>query len=133
MGMFDLVTCNHTAFGAHMGETHQTKDLEVCLGGFLDDYEITPEGRLVFLEYRIEERGDHSATGIKRLGGSMSRVLTGTSVDINYDGWLHLSAFGRAKFVDGSIVSFEPEPYSDHDEEPVAPRSRRHEESCTSG
>lgn len=121
MGMFDLVLCNHELFGAHKGEEHQTKDLEGGLGGLLDDYEITPEGRLVFLEYRIEDRGNPKAAGIERLGGSMTRVFTGGRLDMNYEGWLHLSAFGRAKFVDGTIVAFEPEPYSDRDEAPVDP------------
>jgi len=121
MGMFDLVLCNHELFGAHKGEKHQTKDLEECFGGLLDDYEITPEGRLVFLEYTMEDHSDPNATGHARLYGCMTRVFTGGHVDMNYDGWLHLSVFGRVKFVDGTMVAFEPEPYSEDDEEPVDP------------
>lgn len=30
--------------------------------------------------------------------------------DLNYHGWLYLSCFGRAKFTDGTMVAFEPEP-----------------------
>jgi hypothetical protein len=115
LGMFDQVLCNHDLFGEHKGETHQTKDL----GSFLDDYEITPAGRLEFLEYRIEDRSDPNAKGVLRLVGSLTRIFTGKRRDVNYDGWLHLSVFGRARFVDGTIVAFELEPYDESDEEIV--------------
>lgn len=113
--MFDEVLCNHDLFGEHKGETHQTKDL----GSFLDDYEITPAGRLEFLEYRIEDRSDPNAIGVLRLVGSLTRIFTGKRRDMDYEGWLHLSVFGRAKFVDGTIVAFEPEPYDESDEETI--------------
>jgi hypothetical protein len=57
MGMFDEVKCNSDLFGVHKGETQQTKDLHCC-GGLLDLYEITPSGRLEFLEYTVEDRSD---------------------------------------------------------------------------
>jgi hypothetical protein len=115
LGMFDQVLCNHDLFGEHKGETHQTKDLR----SFLDDYEITPAGRLEFLEYRIEDRSDPNATGALKLIGSLTRIFTGKRQDLKYEGWLHLSAFGRARFVDGTIVAFELEPYDESDEETV--------------
>lgn len=109
MGMFDEVICNHEMFEIHKGEKHQTKNLECC-GGLLELYEITPIGRLVFLEYRIEDLSDPDAQGIERFFGSMSRVFTGGHRDLNYHGWLYLSCFGRAKFTEGTLVAFEPEP-----------------------
>jgi hypothetical protein len=109
MGMFDEVICNHELFGVHKGETHQTKDLH-CLGGLLDKYEITPSGRLEFLEYKTEDRSDATLEGIARWFGSMTMVFTGGRRDLNYHGWLNLSCFGRAKFTDGTLVAFEPEP-----------------------
>jgi hypothetical protein len=108
MGMFDEVLCNHTAFGIHQGETHQTKSLHP-LGGALEKYEITPSGRLEFLEYRTEDRSDPNAQGIWSLGGSMAIIFTGKRRDMNFHGWLELSCFGRAKFTDGTIVGFEQE------------------------
>ena len=109
MGLFDEVLCNHELFGAHKGETYQTKDLH-WLGGFLDLYEITPSGRLEFLEYTVEDRSDPNATGIERMFGMMTRVFTGDRRDLNYHGWLDLSCLGRAKFTDGTMVAWEPEP-----------------------
>jgi len=109
MGLFDEVVCNHELFGLHRGETHQTKDLH-WLGGFLDQYEITPSGRLEFLEYRTEDRSDPNAQGIARLAGMMTTIYTGGRRDLNYHGWLYLSCFGRAKFTDGTMVEWEPEP-----------------------
>jgi hypothetical protein len=100
MGMFDEVLCNHELFGIHRGETHQTKDLH-WLGGLLDNYEITPSGRLEFLEYTVEDRSDPTLEGIERLGGMMTRVFTGCRRDLNYHGSRYLSCFGRAKFTDG--------------------------------
>jgi hypothetical protein len=107
--MFDEVLCNHELFGVHKGETHQTKDLH-CRGGLLDNYEITPSGRLEFLVYTVEDRSDPTLMGIARLAGSMARVFTGGRRDLNFHGWLYLSCFGRAKFTEGTIVAFEPEP-----------------------
>lgn len=109
MGMFDEVLCNHKLFGVHRGETQQTKDLH-WLGGLLDNYEITPSGRLEFLEYTVEDRSDPTLEGIERLFGMMTRIFTGGRRDMNYHGWLYLSCFGRAKFTDGTLVAFEPEP-----------------------
>jgi hypothetical protein len=109
MGMFDEVLCNHELFGVHKGEAHQTKDLH-WLGGLLDNYEITPSGRLEFLVYAVEDRSDPTLKGITRLAGSMARVFTGGRRDLNFHGWLYLSCFGRAKFTEGTIVAFEPEP-----------------------
>jgi hypothetical protein len=107
--MFDEVLCNHELFGEHKGEIHQTKDLH-CLEGDLEQYEITPAGRLEFMEYVTEDRSDPNAKGWARLGGMMAMVLTGGRKDMNYHGWLELSRFGRAKFTDGTMVAFEPEP-----------------------
>lgn len=109
MGMFDEVLCNHELFGVHRGETQQTKDLH-WLGGLLDNYEITPSGRLEFLEYTVEDRSDPTLEGIERFFGMMTRIFTGGRRDMNYHGWLYLSCFGRAKFTDGTLVAFEPEP-----------------------
>jgi hypothetical protein len=107
--MFDEVVCNHELFGVHRGETHQTKDLH-CLGGLLDLYEIPPSGRLEFLEFTVEDRSDPTLQGIERFFGKWTRVFTGGRRDLNYHGWLYLSSFGRAKFTDGTMVAFEPEP-----------------------
>jgi hypothetical protein len=107
--MFDEVICNHELFGEHNGETHQTKDLH-CLGGFLEKYEITPSGRLEFLVYTVEDRSDPTLEGIARWAGMLTTVYTGGRRDLNYHGWLYLSCFGRAKFTDGTMVAFEPEP-----------------------
>jgi hypothetical protein len=90
---------------------HQTKDLD-CFGGALEEYEITPSGRLEFLEYNVEDRNDPNAEEWQRLIGSMTRVFTGGRRDLDYHGWLHLSGFGRAKFTDGMLVAFEPEQQS---------------------
>jgi len=109
MGLFDSVGCNHELFGRHRGERHQTKDLH-WLGGHLDKYEITPSGRLEFLEYITEDRSDPNAQGIDRFAGMMATIYTGGRRDLNYHGWLYLSGFGRAKFTDGAMVAFEPEP-----------------------
>jgi hypothetical protein len=108
MGMFDEVVCNHELFGEHRGEKHQTKDLH-WLGGALDLYEITPLGRLEFVEYTVEDRGKPGPMGVDRLFGSMTTVLAGARRDVNYHGWLYLSCFGRAKFTDGTLVAFEAE------------------------
>ena len=118
MGMFDEVQCNHELFGEHKGETHQTKKLH-WLGGLLEKYEITPSGRLEFLEYTTEDRSDPTLKGIARWGGSMTVVFTGGRRDLNYHGWLYLSCFGSAKFTDGTMIAFEPEP--DQPRKSVAP------------
>jgi hypothetical protein len=109
MGMFDEVECNHELFGVHRGEVHQTKDLHDC-GGLLDRYEITPSGRLEFLVYRVEDRSDPTLKGIARWAGVLTTIYTGGRRDLNYHGWLALSCFGRAKFTEGTMVVFEPEP-----------------------
>jgi hypothetical protein len=109
MGMFDEVIFNNDLFGAHRGETHQTKSLH-CLGGALERYEITPTGRLEFLEYVTEDHSDPKAEGLDRILGMMAMVFTGGRRDMNYHGWLEFSRFGRAKFKDGVMVAFEAEP-----------------------
>lgn len=108
MGMFDEVLCNHALFGAHKGETHQTRDLHP-LGGMLEQYEITAAGRLELLEYTIQDRSDPTREGVERLFGSMTTVFTGGRRDLNYRGWLNLEGIGRAKFTDGTMVGLEPE------------------------
>jgi hypothetical protein len=107
--MFDEVECNHDLFGVHKGETHQTKDLH-SLGGLLDKYEITPSGRLEFLEYTVEDRSDPNSEGTDRLAGMLTTIYTGGRRDLNYHGWLYLSCFGRAKFTEGTMVAWEPDP-----------------------
>jgi hypothetical protein len=107
--MFDEVKCSNDLFGESKGMTKQTKDLHCC-GGLLDLYEITPSGRLEFLEYTVEDRSDPTLEGIARWAGSMARIFTGGRRDLNYHGWLYLSCFGRAKFTEGTLVAFEPEP-----------------------
>jgi hypothetical protein len=108
MGMFDEVLCNNELFGEHRGETHQTKDLDPVFPG--STYEITPSGSLELLECTFEDRSDPNAQGFGRFAGSVTPVFTGERRDLNYHGWLGLSCFGRAKFTDGTIVAFEPEP-----------------------
>jgi hypothetical protein len=44
------------------------------------------------------------------LFGMRTTVFAGGRRDLNYHGWLYLSCFGRAKFTDGTMVAFEPEP-----------------------
>jgi len=127
MGLFDEVRCNHELSGVHKGETQQTKDLN-WFGGALEEYEITSSGRLEFLEYTVEDRGDPNREGLARLAGSMTRVFTGGRRDLNYHGWLDLSGFGRAKFTDGMLVAFEleqnqPSGSEDLDEENRAAQS----------
>jgi hypothetical protein len=113
MGMFDEVLCNNELFGGHRGEVHQTKSLD-CMGGASDHYEITPAGRLKFLEYALtEDHSDPNAEGWERLRGIATMEFTGVRKDMNYQGWLELSRFGRAKFTDGVMVAFEPEAVSD--------------------
>ena len=113
MGTFDEVWCHHDLFGAHKGEKHQTRSLNLMGGGAFEQYEITPAGRLELLEYVIEDRSDPNAEGIDRILGSATMLLTGSSRDMNYPGWLSLSAFGRAKFTDGMLVAFEAEAIRD--------------------
>ena len=116
MGLFDEVHCNHELFGVHKGETHQTKDLN-WLGGALEEYEITPSGRLEYLEYNVEDRSDPNAEGWQRLTGAMTRIFTGGRRDLNYHGRFYLSGFGRVKFTDGMMVAFEPEQSRPHEPE----------------
>jgi hypothetical protein len=108
MGMFDEVLCNHDLFGSHKGEKHQTKWLD-SMGCALELYEITPAGRLEFLDYEVEDHSDPNAEGLARNKGRFTRVFTGKRLDRNYHGWLDLSHFGRAKFTDGTLVAFEPQ------------------------
>jgi hypothetical protein len=108
MGLSDEVLCNHHLFGVHKGETHRTCDLNAGIPE--ETYEITPSGRLELLEYTVEDRSDPTLEGIMKLFGLMTPVFTGGRRDLNYHGWLKLSFFGRAKFTDGWLVGFEPEP-----------------------
>ncbi len=57
-----------------------------------------------------QTRSDPNAQGLARWAGSMARVFTGGRRDLNYYGWLYFSCFGRAKFTEGTMVAFEPEP-----------------------
>ncbi len=110
--MFDEVLCNHDLFGSHKGEIHQTKNFQL-IGGALEHYEITPAGRLEFLDYVTEDHSTPDAEDMALFGSSSIRVFTGARRDLNYHGWLELSCFGRAKFTDGNLVLFEPEtPYT---------------------
>jgi hypothetical protein len=107
MSLADEVVCNHSLFGEHRGETHQTHDLDSVFPG--PTYEITVSGRLELLECTYEDRSDHDAEGWTRLEGSLIPVFTGERRDLNYQGWLAFTGLGRAKFTDGSLVGFEPE------------------------
>jgi len=109
MSMFDEVRCNHELFGVHKGETYETKDIH-RLGGLFEQYEITPSGHLELLEYTVENRSNPTLKGLERLRAAMTMVLTGGRRDLNFHGWLELSGLGRAKFTDGVLVAFEPEP-----------------------
>lgn len=107
MGMFDEVRCNHEMFGADRGTVLQTKDTDWPA---MEMYEITPEGRFVYLEYNTEDRGDKSAPrgSLDRVAGCMTPVYTGTATDQNFHGYLHLgSGRVRAKFTDGQLVAVE--------------------------
>jgi hypothetical protein len=109
--MFDEVLSNHELSGVHGEKTHQTKNL-YWLGGLLDQYEITPSGRLEFLEYTLEDRSDPNAQGLHRLFGLMTGIFTGGHRDLHCHGWLFVSCFGRAKFIDCPMVPFENATYS---------------------
>ena len=113
MERFDEVLCNHDFFGSHKGEKHQTRSLTLMGGGASEQFEITPAGRLELLEHVIEDRSNPNAEGIDRIFGGATIVLTGGGHDMNYHGWLSLSAFGRAKFKDGTLVAFEREAVRD--------------------
>ncbi len=108
MGLFDYVRCDHEMFGAARGSVHQTKDMD---WPFMEKYEITPEGRLLYEITRTEDQSDKNAPegSIESLRGCMAAIPTGEKVDMNYHGYLHLSCFGRCKFTDGQLVAFEPE------------------------
>jgi hypothetical protein len=60
--------------------------------------------------YRVEDRSDPTLEGVSRMVGMWTTIYTGGRRDLNYHGWLKLSCFGRAKFTDGTMVAFEPEP-----------------------
>lgn len=100
MGVFDEVLNKHAFFGQHKGEICQTKSLHPYIGGALQKYEITPAGRLEFLDYRIDDRSDPKAEGGLRLAGFMAMVLTGGRRDLNCHGWLEVEGIGRAKFTE---------------------------------
>lgn len=109
--LYDDVLCNSDLFGKHRGEKHQTKNLNPTFPG--DTYEIASSGRLEFLESTFEDRSDPNAQGWERVVGSLTPVLTGSRRDLNYHGWLELPSFGRAKFTDGTMVAFDPNPASE--------------------
>jgi len=108
MPLFDEVVLNNDLFGVHKGETHQTTRLDLN-GGSLETYDITPSGRLEWLEYVIEDHSDPNVQGVERCFGMLAHVYTGGLRDMNYHGWLNLTGFGRAKFTDGALVAFEPQ------------------------
>lgn len=107
MRVLDDVLCNNDLFGDHKGETHCTQSLHQVFPG--STYEITPAGRLELLECIYEDRSNPNAAGCLRLGGMMTPVFTGRRSDVALHGWVEFPRFGRAKFTDGTLVSFEPE------------------------
>jgi hypothetical protein len=108
MGVLDDVLCNNDLFGDHRGETHRTQSLHRVFPG--STYEITPAGRLELLECTYEDRSDPNAPGCQRFAGILTPVFTGQRCDIALHGWLEFPGLGQAKFTDGTMVSFEPEP-----------------------
>ena len=107
MGTFDDVVCNNDSFGEHKGETHFTQSLHPVFPG--STYEITPMGRLELLECNYEDRSDPKASRWLRFVGMMTPVFTGQRSDVALHGWLEFPGFGRARFNDGTLVSFEQE------------------------
>jgi hypothetical protein len=111
MGLFDEVLCNHDLFGEHKGERQRMKSMNPFSGaGAREQYEITPSGRLEFLEYVVEDHSDSTSEGLDLLSKKFTMVLTGKRRDMNYHGSLRLSASGRAKFIDGTLVAVESQP-----------------------
>lgn len=110
MGMYDEVKLNHPMFGEDMGHIGQSKDTP---NQFLDDYEITPAGRLVLCEdYVLEDHSDPTREGLAALVGCMDRVPTGKGpIDTDYHGYLWVWGKGnyrwQCKFTDGYLVSAE--------------------------
>lgn len=105
MGVVDEVLCNNDMFGKHKGETHYTRSLDSVFPG--STYEITPAGRLELLECTYEDRSDPNAQGCERLIGSLTPVFNGKRLDIGLHGWINFPGFGRAKFTDGNLETFE--------------------------
>jgi hypothetical protein len=107
MGVLDEVLCNNDLFGDHKGETHCTQSLHPVFPG--STYEITPKGRLELLECTYEDRSDPNAPHCLRFVGILAPVFTGKRSDVALHGWVEFPGFGRAKFTDGTLITFEPE------------------------
>ena len=117
VGLCDDVLCNNDLFGEHKGEKHRTESLDAVFPG--SDYEITPDGRLELLEATFEDRSDPNDQGLMRLSGIMTPAFTGERCDVNFHGWVIFPGFGRAKFTDGTLSEFVPDPdYSRESESP---------------
>lgn len=132
MGMFDRIKCEYPLPGIAEPQKieFQTKDLE-C---WLDNYQITPEGRLMVEVYRTEDRSDKTAPpgSIESIVGIATKVHEGWK-DTGYHGWLrfygHLQDQShepaewldfKAKFTDGQLVAVErltPHPQKTADNE----------------
>lgn len=108
MGMFDEITCKYPTPDAEaQGCTFQTKDL-LC---WMDDYEITEDGRLVRLTWGIEANPDAKPG---RLIGCMRRVIDpNRDGDQKYHGVINMYS-GRfdylVKFTDGRVVAIDRGP-----------------------
>lgn len=86
MGMYDEVKFEADLPGYEFLKNMelQTKDLD-CL---LENYRISPEGRLLREAYDIEDQSDPTKTGWERMIGSMTRIHKGWE-DTNFHGMLH--------------------------------------------
>jgi hypothetical protein len=115
VGLCDAVLCNNDLFGEHKGEKHRTESLDAVFPG--SEYEITPDGRLELLECTFEDRSDPNAQGAMRLAGIMTPVFTKERRDMNFHGWVVFPDFGRAKFTEGTLTEFVPDPDSLHNPE----------------
>jgi hypothetical protein len=115
VGLCDAVLCNNDLFGEHKGEKHRTESLDAVFPG--SEYEITPDGRLELLECTFEDRSDPNAPGAMRLAGIMTPVFTKERRDMNLHGWVVFPDFGRAKFTEGTLTEFVPDPDSLHNPE----------------
>jgi hypothetical protein len=115
VALCDDVFCNNDLFGEHKGEKHRTESLDAVFPG--SDYEITQDGRLELLEATFEDRSDPNDQGLMRLAGIMTPVFTGARRDMDFHGWIVFPNFGRAKFTDGTLTEFVPDPDSLHEPE----------------
>lgn len=107
MGLFDEIKLDHPMFGEDRGHIGQSKDFD---DPFMEDYEITPEGRLLHIDVTYEDRSDPNAKpgSWESLSGSMTPVPTGTKTDQNWHGYIWVWGNGdyewRCKFTDGVLV-----------------------------